>query len=264
MSYQQEKFKEIADAIREKTGTVDLIKPSEFADKIEDVYNAGQNAGSGGYDEGFEDGKIAESRDKWDKQMSLPGFIYRFAGSCWNNETFTPYTDIVTGTANIIGLFTYSGVTDLKGILDNYGVSLDLTRSVNASNLFNSSKVTHIPKLSLDSCTTLTSGFQNCPALVSVDELSIPKVTNASNAFSGCTSLTEIRISGEIKASIDLHWSPLSQASVESVVAALSGDVTGQTITLNDAQMESLNHGTSWWDDLVASKDNWHFALLNV
>lgn len=41
MSVQQEKFTEIADAIRNKTGENDLIKPSEFADKIEDVYDAG-------------------------------------------------------------------------------------------------------------------------------------------------------------------------------------------------------------------------------
>ena len=41
MSYQQEKFKEIADAIREKTGETEPIKPSEFAEKIPEVYEAG-------------------------------------------------------------------------------------------------------------------------------------------------------------------------------------------------------------------------------
>lgn len=44
MSVQQEKFKEIADAIREKTGSTDLIKPSEFASKVNDVYEAGQQS----------------------------------------------------------------------------------------------------------------------------------------------------------------------------------------------------------------------------
>ena len=41
MSVQQEKFTEIADAIRAKTGETDLIKPSEFAGKVKDVYDAG-------------------------------------------------------------------------------------------------------------------------------------------------------------------------------------------------------------------------------
>lgn len=222
------------------------------------------------HDKGFEDGKEAESRDKWDKQMSLPGFLYRFAGDCWNDETFTPYTDIVSGTANIIGLFTYSGITNLKGIMDKYGVSFDLTRSMNATNLFNQSKVTHIPKLHLNSCTILTSGFRDCPALVSIDELSIPKVTNASNAFWGCTSLQEIRISGEIKANIDLHWSPLSKASVESIVSALSDTATGQTITLNNTQMYAIQNqqtdagNYNWFDKLEATKPNWTFALLDI
>lgn len=41
MSYQQEKFTEIADAIRGKTGESGLIKPSDFKDKIGDVYDKG-------------------------------------------------------------------------------------------------------------------------------------------------------------------------------------------------------------------------------
>jgi len=43
MSYQQEKFKEIADAIREKTGESELIKPSDFAGKVDEVYDAGKH-----------------------------------------------------------------------------------------------------------------------------------------------------------------------------------------------------------------------------
>ena len=41
MSVQQVKFKEIADAIREKTNGTDKIKPSEFASKVNEVYEAG-------------------------------------------------------------------------------------------------------------------------------------------------------------------------------------------------------------------------------
>lgn len=41
MSIQQGKFKQIADKIREKLGTQDLIKPSDFVNKIDDVYKAG-------------------------------------------------------------------------------------------------------------------------------------------------------------------------------------------------------------------------------
>lgn len=41
MSIQQEKFKAIADKIREKTNKTDVIKPNDFVNKIDEVYNAG-------------------------------------------------------------------------------------------------------------------------------------------------------------------------------------------------------------------------------
>ena len=47
MSVQQDKFKIIADKIREKTGTTEAIKPNNFAEKIDDVYQAGQNSQQG-------------------------------------------------------------------------------------------------------------------------------------------------------------------------------------------------------------------------
>ena len=44
MSIMQEKFKAIADKIREKLDITELIKPNDFADKIDDVYAAGKKA----------------------------------------------------------------------------------------------------------------------------------------------------------------------------------------------------------------------------
>ena len=67
MSYQQEKFKEIADVIREKTGTEETIKPSQFKDKISEVFDAG---------------KETERREKWNKHIEglKNGWMYAFAG----------------------------------------------------------------------------------------------------------------------------------------------------------------------------------------
>ena len=44
MSTQIEKFKQIADKIREKTGTEDTMTANDFVDKIDDVYSAGQSS----------------------------------------------------------------------------------------------------------------------------------------------------------------------------------------------------------------------------
>ena len=252
MSYQQEKFKEIADKIREKTGTEDAIKPSDFADKLTEVFDAG---------------KEACRREQWNNKINSlkNGWSYGFAGRTWNDETFTPYTDIsMSAGYNITGLFTYSAITDLKGILEKYNASLDLSLGANSQNLFANSKVTRIPKLILSDATTLNTAFNGCTDLTSIDELSVPKIVNATNAFYNCTNLREIRISGELKVSVNFGDCPLSQASVESIVAALSDNVTGQTVTFKNSQIELINGATSWWADLVASKPNWTFALLDV
>jgi hypothetical protein len=57
MSYQQENFTAIADKIRERTNTTDLIIPKDFPSKIDDVYRAGYTDGSNaGYSIGWEVG----------------------------------------------------------------------------------------------------------------------------------------------------------------------------------------------------------------
>ena len=270
MSVQQQKFKEIADAIRERTGTNDLIKPSDFASKIDDVYTAGQNSGGGGYDEGFADGKEAEKRERWNKHLEgfKTAWSYGFAGMGINDETFTPYADIkMRAGYNIQGLFTFSGITNLKGILEQYGTTLDLKLGANSANLFASSKVTHIPRLLLDSATGFATAFQSCTNLVSIDELYVPKVTSFSNTFQNCTSLEEIRITSEIKINgLDLHWSPLSKTSVESVVEHLSSTTSGLTVTFNASKIAEIDsvEGGNWWENLKNTRQNWTFALADV
>jgi hypothetical protein len=111
--------------------------------------------------------------------------------------------------------------------------------------------------------TNVTGTFHYNKKLTSIDEIKVDVDTPfAAGTFKECTALKNITVvTGEIGVSIDLHWSPLFKESVERVVAALSDNVTGQTITLNDAQMELNNGGSSWWDNLKATKRNWTFAL---
>ena len=44
MTYSQEQMKKIADAIREKTGSEELIKPIDFAEKINSIHTGLQVA----------------------------------------------------------------------------------------------------------------------------------------------------------------------------------------------------------------------------
>lgn len=101
MSVQQEKFKEIADAIREKTGSTDLIKPSEFASKVGEVYEAGQQSE---YD------RFWDSLQQYGTRENYWG---GFAG--WRNDIFNPkYPLDNVSTCNY--MFMYARVTTVPYI----------------------------------------------------------------------------------------------------------------------------------------------------
>lgn len=269
MSVQQDNFKAIADKIREKTGETDLIKPSDFASKIDAVYNSGYDKGAsegGSYDDGFANGKEAQKRERWDNHIESlkTGWSYGFAGRGINDETFTPYTDIKMHAGfNIQGLFTYSGITNLKGILERYGTTLDLKLGANSANLFASSKVTHIPRLLLNSATGFATAFSGCTDLVSIDEIYAPKVTSWSNTFQNCTNLEELRITSEIKLNgFDVHWSEkLSKDSLLSILNALEdkSDYTGSTkwvCTLGETNLAKLTDA----EKAIATEKGWTLA----
>lgn len=250
MSYQQDRFKEIADKIREKTGIEDKIRPEDFADMINTVYNAGMEK---------------ERRENWNKHITaLNGgaFTYGFAGKGWNDETFTPFTDIIMPSGRNAGnVFAYSGVTDLKGILESYGTKLKCENALITSGFFQYSLVTRVPEIVLERATTISGMFGNATNLVSVDKLTFPENCVLTNAFQNCTSLTEIRFGGKISGSLDMHWSPLSKESIENIVSALSDTVSGFSVTFGEEHINSL-YTDAEWEELVALKTNWTFALV--
>ena len=90
----------------------------------------------------FESGKETEKRERWNKQLetlAATAYNYGFAGKGWNDETFTPYTDlkILAGKATP-NMFLQSGFSDLKGVLERFGTTLDLSESTDITYLFSS------------------------------------------------------------------------------------------------------------------------------
>lgn len=223
-------------------------------------------------DEVLDAGKEAESREKWNKHidaLNKSAFTYGFAGKGWNDETFTPFTDIIMPSGRNAGnVFAYSGVTDLKGILESYGTKLKCENALITSGFFQYSLVTRVPEIVLERATTISSMFGNATSLVSVDKLTFPENCTVTNAFQNCTRLNYIRIGGTIGKTIDFHWSPLSKESVESIVSALSDSASGQTVTFNKTKINELNGDTSWWSGLTEGenrpKPNWTFTLSDI
>ena len=117
MSIQQDNFKAIADKIREKTGTTELIKPLDFASKIDDVYAAGQNSGGGGYDEGFEAGKQAEYDAFWDTyQQNGERSNYYMGFAYWEDSCYKPKHPIATASSGSVAnmMFDSAKITDTR------------------------------------------------------------------------------------------------------------------------------------------------------
>ncbi len=196
MSIQQEKFKEIADKIREKTETVDLIKPSDFADKIEAVYAAGQSAGGGSYDAGFADGKQAEYDAFWDAfQENGNRKVYNYSFTGWTDEIYNPkYPILVVG-------------------------------DVSVGNSYNSTKITDTKVSITASCKNLITFFANSAQLVTIPSLDLSGVTTLiDRCFSSCSRLQNLTMVGSINAN-GFDVSPcksLTHKSLMSIITALA------------------------------------------
>ena len=107
----------------------------------------------------------------------------------------------------------------------------------------------------------LTGVFSDCVALEDAGTIDFTKVGFANRTFLNCTALKEIRIAGTIGLSVDFQYSPLSKASIESIMAALSDTTTGISVTFSNIAVNAA-FTTDEWNALVAAKSNWTVTLV--
>lgn len=207
-----------------------------------DGWSEGHSEGySEGYNVGEEKGLLEGARNErqafW-KQIQQEGtrwwcaymFAYWGEGDCYDPQY--PFYD-----AYIASMFTQSGITDTKQPITS--------RAMIADGLF--------------------SGAKN---LIRVPYLDITLATTVKNAFHNCNNLMDITFGGEIRLSLDMHWSTLlSKDSIESTVKALSENVSGQTLTLSrDAVLDAFGStgDGSDWATLIAPKQSagWTITLV--
>ena len=274
MSIQQEKFKAIADKIRNHLGSEELIAPNDFADKIdvivEQKYSTGKQAG-------IEQGKQAQYDEFWDSYMNnLNGSWAQkgaFAGSGWNDNTFNPNKSFNPWTGKICEIFFKdSGISDLAGILKRNGVVFDFSGCVYFDNFAQASQIKYFPVIDMSSAARCQDTFRDCTKMISIEKWIISSKGNQafSSTFYNCTALEDIVVEGVIGNSIDFRYSPLSKCSIMGkviteeeynalsdavktnnvitingvhyyggVIAALKSDATGKTLTLKKTAVEN-------------------------
>lgn len=227
-------LKAIADAIRENA-PINLegyfMTPEEMSAFIPDVRQEG-------HDDGYSEGKQAEYDGFWDAYQdngNRTSYRYGFAGKGWDDTTFKPKYDISPSPYEALSFAADSKITNLKQKLIDCGVTLDLSKVVNALSLFEGAEnLTNLPRLDLGACTSMASTFRKCKSLVSIDSLKLNENIAFSLTFSECNALEEIRIEGLIGKSLEIKDSPLlSDASVQSIIDHLAVVPVTQTLTLH-------------------------------
>lgn len=203
MSYQQEKFKEIADKIRELTDTTDPIIPSNFAAKIDDVWETGLA-------EGETNGRQAQKTEFWEQFQSTQiesgsqDYKQAFCNKRFNDSTYDPPLPIIA--SGIYQGFFQSSLT--------------------------STKVPIIANCNMGGC------FRWCNRLETIVELNVGESTDyGADAFFRCDVLANILMTGTNVKSVSFSDSPLlTSASVDSIIDCLKTLQEGEaakTLTLH-------------------------------
>ena len=221
------------------------------------------------YDEVFEAGKKAEYDEVWDDSKTETDYVCRFAGRYWSDLTFKPKYDLKL-QYNCQRCFTNTRITDLKKCIDDAGVTFSTKYMTTGQLLFYYSlQLTRVPTLDLSDCTAseyTTEGiFQQCLELVDIEKIIISEGTKFkySNSFLNCHSLENLVIEGTLGTTgLNLQWSTkLSQASITSIINALSTTTSGLTVTLSQTAVNTA-FTTAEWDALVVTKSNWTITLV--
>ena len=226
MSVQQDKFLAIANKIREKTNTEDLIKPNDFVDKIDDV---------------FEAGKTSEYDRFWDNLLNYGNATctnYLFQSPRWTDEIYNPpYTiKCQTGGGSMTNMYIYTKITDTK-------VPIDM-RGSHTNNSFGYGELVTIRKLIVDESTVFADNtFSYAQKLKNITF----EGTIASNIDFQYSPLTKDSIINIFNA-LSSETSGLTLTLKRTAVNTAFGiDVTDKTTYPEGSEFYNLRH----------SKDNW-------
>ena len=182
----------------------------------------------------FDAGKKSEYDTFWDSYQENGNKIsYRLAffGSGWNDTTFRPKYPMKM----------YKGQQQMQAFYYFRGTHIDVDIDFRA---VGNAQV-----------------FQSASLLKTISKLIVTDEVTYTNWFAGCTALEDITIEGTIGNDISFSdCALLTKGSIESIIDALSGTVTGKTLTVN-AAAKQVAFTDSEWAELIGTKPNWTISL---
>lgn len=195
--------------------------------------------------------------DAYQQKGKRTNYGYAFAGQCWTPDTLKPKHTIAPKWGGAGMMFYQSAYV---GSLKDVPLDFSQLSGMNYT-FYNATGITEIPLIDASNCSQIMCDFQNCTALHTLSLRVSEKITVYTDAFVNCTSLTNLTIEGVIGASINVRYSPLTKASITSVINALSSTATGQTCTFKKSAKEAAFTADEW-SALIANKTNWTFSLV--
>ena len=212
-------------------------KLTTIAENEPKVYDAGYKAGADALHKAF--------CDIFQNYGNRTDYSYAFCGEGWTRDTFKPIYDIQP--TNACYMFAYSRIYEnFAKLLRTLGVTLDLSKATNIEACFAASDFKRLGIIDTTSADVLSKLFLYATSLVEINKLILRDDGSQSlhRAFGGCVNLVTLNVEGVIGTALSLSASPLSKASIESVIGAVS-EAKAVTLTLKKSAVVSAFGSTS-------------------
>lgn len=263
MSVQQEKFKEIADAIREKTNSEELIKPSDFASKIGEVHEAGKQSGLAMFWNG-----ISANGTRHTFAYSLGYYV--ITNDLLNYPITIQPTNANYMFQNVVGGADFVEAEKNGGVKFDFSLCTNLAHCLRSVDIF---KFGVIDARSADNLDQLCYGvLKTSPCVKWIEKLIVKETHTFTNAFRYCDDMIHIIFEGVIGTALDISApTGLDKESIESIFNCLSTTTSGISVTISEEAVnkafetsEGANNGSASteWKALIATKENWTISLL--
>jgi hypothetical protein len=241
---------DVADKVRNYTGTTELVKPENLDTEVDNVYEASKQA----KDEAFWD-EIQQNGNR-------VNYTYGFGGHTWTNKNFKPKYDIKP--TDSLGIFILCQIGDLRKSAT--GVDIDFSNSTRLSNAFAYSTIKYVGVIDTRKASgSNINGLFMDSYITHIEELIFKSDGSqaVANLFNGCTLLEHLIVSGVIgKNGFNVSWSTkLSHDSLMSIIYALQDKTTDTSgtswvCTLGTANLAKLTDA----EKAVATQKGWSLA----
>lgn len=175
-------------------------------------------------------------------------------------------------------MFAGCRIKDIPSSIEKAGVSLDFSNCSSDFNylFLNNAYTEHFGVIDTRKADALSQIMNNANVMKKVDKLILRDDGSQlfkTSPFIHCAKLKDFTVEGKIgNDNFNMSWSPLSKASIISIINALSDTTTGLTVTLRLSAInkafetsEGANDGldSEEWLALTATKPNWTINAID-